>query len=133
MDQPQALMQTIEAKAFSDTIIARIARVTHEANRAFCKTQGDFSQPSWDEAPSWQKDSAINGVRFHLHNPGAGPEASHEKWTEEKLAAGWKYGAVKNPETKEHPCMVPYKDLPESQQTKDHLFIAVIQALSRGL
>jgi hypothetical protein len=125
-------MQTIETKAYSDTVIAQIARVAHEANRAFCKTIGDFSQLSWDEAPNWQKDSAINGVRFHLHNPEAGPAASHENWMKEKVAAGWKFGPTKNVEAKEHPCMVPYDELPENQRRKDDLFIGIVHALARG-
>jgi hypothetical protein len=41
-----------------------IARVCHEVNRAYCTSLGDESQLPWDSAPQWQKDSAINGVRF---------------------------------------------------------------------
>jgi hypothetical protein len=108
---------------------AKIARVCHEVNRAYCQSIGDFSQPSWEDAPDWQKTSAINGVRFHIDNPHAEPSASHEKWLEEKRAAGWKYGAVKNPDTKEHPCFVPYSTLPVEQRAKDFLFIAVVHAL----
>ncbi len=106
-----------------------IAQVCHEANRAYCKTIGDFSQPSWDDAPDWQKTSAINGVNFHLDNPDASPSQSHDNWTAEKVAAGWKYGPVKNPETKEHPCCVPYDELPLEQRLKDRLFISVVHAL----
>jgi hypothetical protein len=38
--------------------IDQVARVCHEANRAYCQTLGDNSQPAWDDAPEWQKDSA---------------------------------------------------------------------------
>lgn len=106
-----------------------IARVAHEVNRAYCEAIGDNSQPVWEEAPDWQKDSAINGVRFHLANPNATPEASHEKWMKQKEAEGWKYGPVKNPEAKEHPCFVPYAELPENQKAKDYLFRGVVHAL----
>ena len=90
----------------------KIARVTHEINRAYCQALGDFSQPAWEDAPEWQRDSALNGVTMHLENPDAEPEASHENWLKEKEADGWVYGPVKNPEKKEHPCMVPFSDLP---------------------
>jgi hypothetical protein len=109
--------------------IEDVARVCHEANESLCVTQGDFSQPSWDDAPEWQKKSAVNGVKFHLENPGASASASHESWLAEKEADGWKYGAVKNPETKEHPCFVPYDELPREQQAKDYLFKAIVEGL----
>ena len=108
---------------------AKIARVCHEVNRAYCLSVGDSSQPAWDEAPDWQKTSAINGVKFHIDNPEASPSESHEKWLEEKLATGWKYGAVKNPELKEHPCCVPYGQLPVEQRAKDFIFTAIVNEL----
>lgn len=107
-----------------------IARVAHEANRAWCLATGDTSQPSWDEAPARQKTSAINGVSFHIFNPTAGPEASHENWMREKIAEGWHVGPVKDPEAKLHPCLVPFSDLPLEQQAKDRLFRAVVHALA---
>lgn len=110
--------------------ILSIARVCHEANRAYCLSIGDTSQLAWAEAPDWQKQSAENGVRFHLENPSALPSHSHDEWLKEKAAAGWKYGPVKDPEKKEHPCFVPYEQLPEEQKLKDTLFIAVVRALS---
>ena len=57
--------------------IFEIARVAHEVNRAYCEALGDFSQPSWEEAERWQRKSAYAGVRLHLNDPEAGPEASH--------------------------------------------------------
>ena len=108
-----------------------VAKVCHEANKALCEGLGDTSQPSWEDAPEWQKSSAINGVKFHLDNPDAGPDESHKSWLAQKEAEGWKYGPVKNPETKEHPCFVPYEQLPAEQQAKDYLFKEIIHSLSK--
>lgn len=108
----------------------QIARVAHEVNRAYCRSIGDMSQPSWEDAPDWQRSSAINGVVFTLANPEAPPSASHESWLAEKRAAGWSYGPVKDPEKKEHPCFVPYEALPPEQRTKDYLFQGVVRALA---
>ena len=36
-----------------------IAIVCYDANAAYCRTLGDFSQVAWDEAPDWQKNSTI--------------------------------------------------------------------------
>lgn len=110
--------------------IEEIAKVCHEANRGYCKALGDDSQLPWDEAPEWAKTSAINGVRFHLDNPNAGPSGSHENWLKEKEKEGWKYGKVKDPEKKEHPCYVPYDQLPKEQQAKDYIFTSIVKALS---
>jgi hypothetical protein len=112
-----------------DNIIERIAAVTHEANRAWCAAHGDFSQPSWEMAPEWQKKSAIAGVEFHIANPHASASASHDEWFRHKEAEGWTYGAVKDPDLKEHPCMVPFEELPPQQQAKDRLFRAIVHAL----
>lgn len=113
----------------SKLTIDQIASVCHETNAAYCRTLEDMSQPTWDEAPDWQKDSAKNGVAFHLKNPKATAAASHENWLKEKEAAGWKYGPEKDVNRKEHPCCVPFKDLPMEQQIKDKLFKAVVDVL----
>lgn len=106
-----------------------IAQVAHEINKAFCSSIGDNSQPSWEDAPEWQKSSAINGVQFHIDNPNASPSASHESWLKQKTDEGWKYGPIKNAETKEHPCFVSYDELPIEQKSKDYLFKQVIHSL----
>jgi len=105
-----------------------IAMVCHEVNRAYCEALGDTSQPPWDEAPEWQKNSALLGVNLHTHN-NVGPEASHESWMNQKLAEGWVYGEVKDSEAKTHPCIVPFDDLPKEQQAKDYIFRAVVHSL----
>jgi hypothetical protein len=110
--------------------IEQIAYVAHEVNRAYCQAIGDDSQPTWLNAPEWQREAARIGVRFHLTNPDAGPEASHENWLQEKSLGGWTYGPVKDPEKKEHPCFVAYGELPQEQRAKDYIFVAVVRALS---
>lgn len=110
--------------------IEQIARVCHEANRAYCAVLGDNSQPAWEDAPEWQRSSAVNGVTMHIQNRKAGPAASHNAWMKEKQKTGWKYGPVKDPEKKEHPCMVPFDQLPPAQQAKDVLFRSVVHALA---
>ena len=106
-----------------------IARVAHEVNRAYCLAIGDASQPAWENAPLWQRNSAILGVQFHREHPEAGPSASHESWMAEKVRDGWTYGPDKRPDLKQHPCLVPFDQLPVEQQTKDHLFRSVVHAL----
>lgn len=115
----QDLIKSVEA----------IARVCHEANRAYCVSLGDTSQPSWDDAPDWQRQSAVTGVAGHLDGSITSARQSHESWLREKEATGWTYGPTKDPILKQHPCFVAYDLLPPSQQKKDALFKAVVDAL----
>jgi hypothetical protein len=109
--------------------LERIARVCHQANKVWCESEGDNSQKDWIEAEQWQRDSAINGVKFRLNNPEAAPSAQHDAWSAEKIADGWKYGIVKDADKKEHPCLVSFEQLPLFQQKKDKLFGAIVDAL----
>lgn len=109
--------------------VEKAAALCHEVNRAYCRSLGDDSQPDWAAAPQWQKDSALEGVRNRLNNPHAHPRASHESWLEQKRKDGWSYGAVKDPAKKEHPCFVPYEELPSEQRAKDWLFCSVVETL----
>ncbi len=117
----------------TDEKILLIAEVTHEVNKAYCESLGDNSQVAWKEAPEWQKESAVLGVKLHLGNLEAGPEASHQSWRAQKERDGWKFGGIKDADKKEHPCMVPFEQLPRDQQAKDFIFRAVAIATEKLL
>lgn len=108
----------------------QIAKVCHEVNRAYCVALGDHSQQAWEDAPDWQRTSAVSGVEFHRENPSAGPDSSHNSWLAEKVNAGWQYGPVKDAELREHPCIVPFEDLPSEQKAKDYIFSAIVKAIT---
>jgi hypothetical protein len=116
--------------------IERIARITHQVNKAFCEATGDDSQPEWEDAPDWQKESAMNGI-IHAANHTAqsggsqiNPEASHNSWMSHKLREGWRYGPVKNSVTKEHPCLLPWEELGRDDRLKDVLFGGIVHFYS---
>ncbi len=109
--------------------IRDIAQVCHEANRALQILQGDRNpSPPWDEAPEDQIRSAVNGVQAALN--GQTPEQSHKTWCDEKTSNGWVWGPVKDAEALTHHCLVPYDQLPQGQQDKDHVFVAIVRALT---
>jgi hypothetical protein len=107
-----------------------IAKICHEVNRAYCEAIGDNSQKPWGEAEEWQRKSAIEGVQFALGNPDAPASAMHESWLAAKAADGWKFASVKDTAKKEHPCFVPYDELPLEQRVKDYLFKRVVAAMA---
>lgn len=115
------------------TVVTVIAELCHTLNKAICEANGDFSQVPWDEAPEWQKTSAINGVLFRLSHPESTPADQHKAWVDAKLADGWVRGDVKNVEKKQHPCLVPYVDLPIHERIKDHVFRAATDFLAKNM
>lgn len=76
--------------------IEYIAKNVHNANCVYCEAHGDFVDPEWNELSEERRQS--------------------------RLAEGWVYGPVKDPEAKTHPCLVAYDQLPEAQRYKDKLF-----------
>lgn len=121
-DQIELVDETLD-----ELTVELIAVACHQQNRTYCQLLGDDSQPLWLDAPDWQTESAIAGVKHGLVDPN--PARSHESWLEQKKADGWVYGEVKDPVAKTHHCMVPYGDLPDAQKRKDTYFIEMVQQL----
>jgi len=44
---------------------------------------------------------------------------THEVWSAGRIAEGWVYGKKRDDTLKQHPCLVPYEDLPESEKSYD--------------
>ena len=44
---------------------------------------------------------------------------THENWSAWRLKQGWQYGPERDDTKKEHPCLVPYERLPESEKEHD--------------
>jgi hypothetical protein len=43
----------------------------------------------------------------------------HGVWARQRLAEGWSHGPCRDDSRKEHPCLVPYEQLPESEKQYD--------------
>lgn len=119
------------AEVIGSLVTTACAQAAHEANRAYCRAIGDDSQLPWDEAEQWQRESAIAGVRGAL--AGNTPAEQHALWLAYKQADGWVYGPVKDPAAKQHPCILPYEELPELQRAKDGIFVAVVRSMAAAL
>ena len=46
-------------------------------------------------------------------------ENTHEVWAAQRLQDGWTYGPQRNDASKQHPGLVPYSDLSESEKEYD--------------
>ena len=57
-------------------------------------------------------------------------EHTHDAWARQRLADGWRYGPHRNDQKKEHPGLVPYQDLPESEKDYDRkISLGVIKTI----
>ncbi len=43
----------------------------------------------------------------------------HEVWARTRIEQGWTYGSTRNDQLKQHPCLVPYDELPECEKEYD--------------
>src|SRR5262245_35297741 len=44
---------------------------------------------------------------------------NHDVWARQRIADGWRYGPKRNDARKQHPGLVPYEQLPESEKAYD--------------
>jgi hypothetical protein len=48
---------------------------------------------------------------------------THENWANERMKEGWIFGHKRDDGRKEHPCLVPYEELPESEKEHDRIVV----------
>jgi ryanodine receptor 2 len=46
-------------------------------------------------------------------------ENVHEVWAQSRISEGWIYGLVRDDVKKQHPCLIPYDELPEIEKEYD--------------
>lgn len=46
-------------------------------------------------------------------------ENVHDVWAASRIAEGWSWGKERNDALKQHPCLVPYNELSESEKEYD--------------
>jgi hypothetical protein len=111
-------------------MVERVAHVVHEANRTWDSVRGVPPGPPWDQALGWRRQAAMDGVRLAL--AGAPPSQLHEAWRAAKQAQGWTPGAVKDPQAKTDPMLVPWTELSPEDQRTPKLVAAITGALACG-
>ncbi len=104
-----------------DDAILLCARIIHSTVEAMNKAHNEYML-SWEQS----RDSVIAGVKRHLENPKETPAENHAAWVAYRTKEGWVYGTSKDSEKKTHPCMVPYEALGPFQQSKDAVFMAIV-------
>jgi ryanodine receptor 2 len=59
-------------------------------------------------------------------------ENSHDLWAAQRIGEGWEHGPRRDDGRKQHPCLVPYDQLPESEKEYDRVAaIGTLKAILR--
>jgi class 3 adenylate cyclase len=54
----------------------------------------------------------------------------HDMWARQRLSGGWRHGRERNDTLKEHPCLIAYEELPESEKEFDrNIVLGVIKSI----
>lgn len=134
MAVPTDMLQKLALLDLDLRSLEAIARVCHEANRAYAYIInedvefGEEVAPQWSECAEGMRIGAMSGVLNRILY-GNNPEHSHVEWMESRLNDGWVYGPKKDIKNKIHPALVPYSELPERTKTKDQLFYDILSAV----
>lgn len=111
----------------SSKLLALLAQSVHQANKIFSEQVLSEEKKDWALLDKDARNSLVNAVRKTLELKVEDPEQSHEMWLTEMVKSGWKYGEEYSETEKTHPCMVHYADLPQGQQTKDEIYLAILK------
>lgn len=111
----------------------QVAAISYECLKAYVKRIEGVNWPDWNNASIESRHSTADGVLYikRLLDKAemVSPADVHANWMIKKEDAGWKYGEVKDLEAKTHPCMVPFRMLPEEEKGKDYLMLGVVTYL----
>jgi hypothetical protein len=47
----------------------------------------------------------------------------HDNWAKERIKEGWTFGHKRDDTKKEHPCLIPFEYLPESEKKHDRIVV----------
>ena len=56
----------------------------------------------------------------------------HEVWAQSRIKQGWRYGNERSDALKQHPCLIPYEELPEVEKAYDRdTALATLKLISK--
>lgn len=104
--------------------LTEIARTAHAVDRAYRLVSGDDS-PTWEKDSAHSREAWIISVRAIMNH--STPETMHELWSKELARLGWSHGEKFDVDSKTHPNLVAYADLPFTTRCRDALIVAVVR------
>lgn len=106
--------------------VEAIAKIYHQASKAYSETLGDYSGEDWHLMDDEYKKITCEAVDS-LITEDLTPRSVHEYWFEFRSKHGWKYGPIADKEKKEHPYFMPYDELPIEKRRRDSLLYEIVR------
>ena len=136
MEIPEALVERVAAEIHAswrdrihetgertdyDVAFADLPAETQNANRAAARRMsGLLALAGLELSETADTEENEAAVRAHIeHHLELLAAEEHERWMEEKRAAGWTYGKPRKNTKKQHDCLVPLAQLDPATRTKD--------------
>jgi hypothetical protein len=80
-----------------------------------------------------EADAGDKTFRFTIDELETLARWEHDRWSRQRLEAGWALGAVRDDAHKRHPSLVPWAQLSESEKDKDRDAVRNIPAVLRSV
>lgn len=103
------------------------AKILHETTRVLPRVDGTIPV-CWDELTNHQQEAAMFAVNMLVNTAPKSPEQLHDLWRKINRNFGWVYGPTYDIEKLEHPSMVPFDNLSNTEKLKDELWSVLIEA-----
>lgn len=112
--------------------IESITRAAHEVNRSWQLLRQEKVDPVWEQLSAEERQIAKTSV-INIVTNDHDAQQNHDSWVSYKKSQGWTVGSVKHAETKTHPCLVMWSQLPLDQQVKDRLWVDTVKSFTKHL
>ncbi len=107
----------------------QIAEIIHSVSSLIPRPDGS-SVGSWADLPEKFKINATNAVIEIMNSHSKTAEELHNLWMQPLLDDGWVVGNY-NRDLKQHPCLVPFDQLPESEVLKDEIWFHMTECFRK--
>jgi hypothetical protein len=125
----ETLMAALRAEASVHIFVVEdVAKVVHDALRRLSLTFGD-PYPTWEQLDGETRVEFLLTVEHSMTHPEETPQARHERWVDQRMKDGWRYGTTFSAVALRDPLILPWKNLSERAQARYRLIVAVAQSL----
>jgi hypothetical protein len=124
----EKIEQSLKSKRFAKLPIEHVTRISYNTIREWCILHGDYCLTLWYNLDEEEKHLYLMQVVYCLdHSPT--DEDLHNFWLLAAVQKGWFIGEIYNLQSKRHPHLNNYWQLPEYLKTKVKLLNNLIQSI----
>lgn len=105
--------------------IVRIARVAYAAVQAL-PSAAKRAEGDWDRIGDSERECWVDMVRARIDAPNGTLDLEHAVFRTAMEKAGWRYGALFEPERMRHPYLVDWDELPTEAEDEYAVLTAIV-------